>query len=132
MTLAKGRPPGNGNFVLPLRGQDACPTCEPGRAKLTLPRFSGKEGCIIPNTRSAKKELRKNLGRRAQGEKRKSAIRHFRREIQRLLAQGEWEKAQELFPQFQRAVDKAAARRVIHPRRAARLKARLHGRIKAV
>jgi ribosomal protein S20 len=47
------------------------------------------------------------------------------------LAQGEPEKAQELFPQFQRAVDKAAARRVIHPRRAARLKARLHGRIKA-
>jgi len=42
----------------------------------------------------------------------------------------QWDEAQKAFPEFQKAVDKAAQRRAIHPNRAARLKARMAGRLR--
>jgi len=82
-------------------------------------------GIPIPVTRSAKRELRKSAVRRRRNDLRRSAVRYWRRKIQLLVAQGQKEEAARAMPQFQKAVDKAAARGVIHPNRAARLKARL-------
>ncbi|MCR4391885.1 MAG: 30S ribosomal protein S20 [Candidatus Acetothermia bacterium] len=85
----------------------------------------------IPNTRSAKRQLRKSLAHRRRNDLRKSAVRFWRRKFQTLVEAGDKEEARKVLPQFQKAVDKAAARGVIHPNRAARLKARLSRRLKA-
>jgi len=45
--------------------------------------------------------------------------------VQKLVESGNTNEAQTSLPQLQKAVDKAADRGVIHPNRAARLKARL-------
>jgi small subunit ribosomal protein S20 len=88
-----------------------------------------RRGSAIPNTRSAKKQLRQNLRRRRRNDLRKSAIRYWRRTLQSLIKEGKLEEAVKVFPNFQKAVDKAAQRRAIHPNRAARLKARMARRL---
>jgi len=70
------------------------------------------------------------LRRRRRNDLRKSAIRYWRRQIQKLIEAGQVDEAAKAFPQFQKAVDKAAARRAIHPNRAARLKARMARRLR--
>lgn len=92
--------------------------------------FPWRRGSTIPNTRSAKRQLRKNLRRRRRNDLRKSAIRYWRRHIQKLMEAGQLDEARKAFPQFQKAVDKAAQRRTIHPNRAARLKARMARRLR--
>lgn len=59
---------------------------------------------------------------------RKSAIRFWRKEVLRLVQDGDVEGARRAFAMFQKAVDKAAIRGAIHPNKAARLKARLHAK----
>lgn len=59
---------------------------------------------------------------------RKSAIRFWRKEVLRLVQDGDMEGARRAFAMFQKAVDKAAIRGTIHPNKAARLKARLHAK----
>ncbi|HAF70047.1 TPA: 30S ribosomal protein S20 [Candidatus Acetothermia bacterium] len=83
----------------------------------------------MPNTQSAKRQLRKSLRRRRRNELRKSAIRYWRHQLERLVEAGRLDEAREAFSQFQKAVDKAAQRRAIHPNRAARLKARMARRL---
>jgi len=101
-----------------------------GGAKIG-PGFSQwRRGCTIPNTRSAKRQLRKSLRRRRRNDLRRSAIRYWRRHLQKLIEAGQVEEATAAFSQFQKAVDKAAQRRAIHPNRAARLKARMARRLK--
>ncbi|GAB4313405.1 MAG: hypothetical protein Kow0097_14550 [Candidatus Bipolaricaulota bacterium] len=63
--------------------------------------------------------------RRRRNDARRSAIRFWRRRVEKLVAAGEQGEVQQALPQLQKAVDKAAARGVIHPNRAARLKSRL-------
>lgn len=63
--------------------------------------------------------------RRHRNDARRSAVRFWRRKVQKLVESGETGEAQKALPQLQKAVDKAAARGVIHPNRAARMKARL-------
>jgi ribosomal protein S20 len=46
------------------------------------------------------------------------------------MREGQIEEAQKAFPQFQKAVDKAAQRRTIHPNKAARLKSRFARRLR--
>ncbi len=65
------------------------------------------------------------MTRRRRNDARRSAIRFWRRRVEKLVAAGEQEAVQQSLPQLQKAVDKAAARGVIHPNRAARLKSRL-------
>lgn len=47
----------------------------------------------------------------------------------RLVVGGQHEEAEKLMPNYQAAVDKAAQRGVLHPNRAARLKARMSERV---
>ncbi|MEN3009434.1 MAG: 30S ribosomal protein S20 [Candidatus Bipolaricaulaceae bacterium] len=82
----------------------------------------------MPTTRAAERALRKSLVRRRRNELRKSAIRFWRKEVLRLVQDGDVEGARRAFAMFQKAVDKAAIRGAIHPNKAARLKARLHAK----
>ncbi len=70
------------------------------------------------------------MRRRRRNDLRKSAIRYWRKQIQKLMEAGQVEEAREAFSSFQKAVDKAAQRRAIHPNRAARLKARMARRLR--
>ena len=60
---------------------------------------------------------------------RKSAIRYWRKQILKLLAEGKKEEAIKIFPNYQKAVDKAADRGTIHKNKADRLKTRMWRRI---
>ena len=79
----------------------------------------------MPHTRSAKKSLRKSLKRRMSNRAAKKAIKV---QIKNLMAAAQEGTADELFNQYKQAarkLDKAAARRVIHPNTAARKKSQL-------
>jgi len=91
--------------------------------------YETRRGFHIPNTRSAKRQLRKSLVNRSRNQQRKSAIRHWRVQIGRQIAAGDRAGAQEALPRFYSALDKAAKRGVIHPNRAARMKARMTKRL---
>lgn len=65
------------------------------------------------------------MTRRARNDARRSSVRFWRRKVEKLVEAGNVDEARTALPQLQKAVDKAAARGVIHPNRAARLKARL-------
>ena len=79
----------------------------------------------MPHTRSAKKSLRKSLKRRMTNRAAKKAI---KLQIKNLLAVAEKGTAEDLRKEYNlaaRKLDKAAARRVIHPNMAARKKSQL-------
>lgn len=85
----------------------------------------------MPNTASAKKRLRQNEKKRLHNRSVKSAIRTQIRKIREAVAAGEVESAESQTPQISKMLDQAAARRVIHPKKAARLKSRLQKLIKS-
>jgi small subunit ribosomal protein S20 len=79
----------------------------------------------MPHTRSAKKSLRKNKKRRLHNRAVKKAI---KTQIKEVLAGAKTGAAEDLQKQYNLAakkLDKAAARRVIHPNLAARKKSQL-------
>lgn len=96
-----------------------------------FPRSGQGGGSTIPNTRSAARQLRKSLRRRRRNDLRKSAIRYWRKQILRLLAEGNKDEALKIFPNYQKAVDKAASHGAIHRNKADRLKSRMWKKILA-
>jgi small subunit ribosomal protein S20 len=79
----------------------------------------------MPHTKSAKKRLRQNEKRRLRNRAAKSAI---KTQIKKVLAKAKSGTAEELRTQLNLAakkLDKAAAKRIIHPNLAARKKAQL-------
>jgi small subunit ribosomal protein S20 len=78
----------------------------------------------MPHTRSAKKNLRKSEKRRMRNRAAKSAI---KTQIKRFLAavDGPVDKLREEYNLAAKKLDKAAAKRVIHPNLAARKKSQL-------
>ena len=85
----------------------------------------------IPNTKTAKKNLRQSLKRREQNLKRKEALHRIVKQLKKALAAGDKARVQELIPQLMQVTDKAAQKHVIHPNKAARLKSRLMKRVQA-
>lgn len=79
----------------------------------------------MPHTHSAKKELRKNIKRKAQNEKRKNLIKSLRKEIKTLVLNKKVEEAKTLLPKLYKAADKAAKVNAIHKNKAARIKAQM-------
>jgi len=79
----------------------------------------------MPITKSAKKALRQSEKRRKRNKKRKEDYKKVRKEILTLLKQGQKEKAEQLIPEFQKAVDKAAKTGAMHENKASRIKSRL-------
>lgn len=84
----------------------------------------------MPNTKSAKKRLRQNVVRRQHNRAVKSALRSQLRKVREAVTAGDHEKAETEFRVAVKRLDKAGAKRVIHPKTADRLKSRLSARLK--
>ena len=83
----------------------------------------------MPTTKSTKKRLRQDVLRRARNRSVKSALRTQMKKVHAALTEGDVERARSEFRIVQHELDRAAARNVIHPNAAARLKSRLNARI---
>jgi len=79
----------------------------------------------MPTTKSAKKQLRKSLERRATNRAVKSSLKTQVRKVRAAVAAGDMTKAQAEFRLAAKKLDRAGAKRVIHPNAAARTKSRL-------
>ncbi|HPU07515.1 MAG: 30S ribosomal protein S20 [Thermogutta sp.] len=79
----------------------------------------------MPNTKSAKKRLRQNIKRRAHNRSIKRSVRTQCRKVREAVAAGDLAKAEEEFRKAYRLLDRAGAKRIIHPNAAARTKSRL-------
>lgn len=84
----------------------------------------------MPNTKSAKKRLRQNEGRRARNRAAKSELRTHIRNVRDALKNGDVQASEASFRGAVKSLDQSAAKRVIHPNRAARIKSRLSAAIK--
>jgi small subunit ribosomal protein S20 len=84
----------------------------------------------MPNKASAKKRLRQNVHKRERNRIAKSQIKTEIRKVLSAVAAGNLEEAREAFRGVAKRADRAAAHRVIHPNRAARLKSRLSARVR--
>jgi small subunit ribosomal protein S20 len=85
----------------------------------------------MPTTKSAKKRLRQSLERRARNRAARSALKTQSRKVRELAASGDAAQGNAELRVMAKKLDKAAARKVIHPNTAARLKSRLSKRLKA-
>jgi small subunit ribosomal protein S20 len=85
----------------------------------------------MPNTPSAIKRLKQSTRRRLHNRIAKKIIRTYSRRTFTALAAGEFEKAESDFRLTTAKIDKAGARRVLHPNTAARRKSKLARDFKA-
>jgi small subunit ribosomal protein S20 len=79
----------------------------------------------MPHTRSAKKSLRKSLKRRLHNRAIKKAIKGQIKKVLVMAKEGTVEQLRDEFQLAAKKLDKAAARRVVHPNLAARKKSQL-------
>ena len=79
----------------------------------------------MPNTKSAKKELRKSLKRTQYNKRIKNSLKSIIKKTQKAIAVKD-EKAKELMPQALKAIDKAAQKGIIKNNTRDRKKSRLH------
>ena len=79
----------------------------------------------MPNTKSAKKALKRSMFLRDRNLKFKLAMRDIVRQFRKLLKNGEVEKANQLLPEVYSRIDRCARRNIIHKNTAARKKAKL-------
>jgi len=86
----------------------------------------------MPNTPSAKKRLRQNVGRRAKNRSTKTAIRNLTRTVRESIATNDVAKWEEAFGTLVKKIDRASSKKVIHANAAARTKSRLSKAIKAI
>jgi len=85
----------------------------------------------MPNTKSAKKQLKKNIARRLRNRSVKSTLRTQLRKVREATESGEVEQAEAEFRLAAKQLDRAGAKNTIHRNAAARLKSRLSAKIKA-
>jgi len=86
----------------------------------------------MPNTKSAKKQLRQDLVRRDRNRSVKRALRTQCRKVVDAAKAGNLDQAQGELRLCAKRLDQAAAKHVIHRNAAARTKSRLSARVKAV
>ena len=84
----------------------------------------------MPNTISAKKRLRQNIVRRTRNRALRSVVRKHIRQVREAVAAGNVEQAESQFRLAAKHLDRAGAKNVIHPNKAARHKSRLQTLIK--
>ena len=83
----------------------------------------------MPNTKSAKKALRQNKKRRLRNRSQRSALRTFVKKARLAIQSADVETAESAVRVAVKKLDQAAAKRLIHPNKAARLKSRLMRRL---
>lgn len=86
----------------------------------------------MPHTKSAKKRLRQNLKRRAHNRAVKKGIKLQIKKFLAAVAEKNLQQAQQEYNLAAKKLDKAAARRVIHPNKAARKKSQLAQKLHAL
>ena len=79
----------------------------------------------MPITKSAKKEARKSLRRRATNREGREALKKTVKQYRKLVAQKKFEEAGAFLSQVQNALDKSAKANLIKKNTASRLKSRL-------
>jgi small subunit ribosomal protein S20 len=79
----------------------------------------------MPTTSSAKKRHRQSLERRAKNRATKSALKTQIKKVREAATSGNPEKAETEFRLVAKKLDRAGAKRVIHPNAASRTKSRL-------
>jgi small subunit ribosomal protein S20 len=79
----------------------------------------------MPQTKSAKKALRKSEKRRIENLRIKERIKRLKKEIKKLIQEGKIEEAKKLLPSFYKALDKAAKRGTIKEGKADREKSKM-------
>lgn len=79
----------------------------------------------MANTKSAKKRIRQTEKRTARNRLYRSSARTYIKRTRQLIAAGELEQAEEMAEKAYSTLDKAARKRILHPRNAARRKSRL-------
>jgi small subunit ribosomal protein S20 len=84
----------------------------------------------MPHTASAKKRQRQNVVRRERNRAAKATLRTLERNVRQAADDGKVDQAEELFRTVAKKLDQAAAKRLIHPNKAARDKSRLQQLIK--
>lgn len=85
----------------------------------------------MPNTTSAKKRLRQNVGRRARNRAAKSMVRTHVKQVREAIAAGKTIEADAAFKVAVKRLDQTAAKGIIHRNAAARTKSRLSAALKA-
>ena len=85
----------------------------------------------MPNSNSAKKRLRQNKKRRLHNETIKSSLKTQLRKVHAAVAGDDPDAREGAFQAAVSSLDRAAAKKVIHPNAAARLKSRLSSKVKA-
>jgi small subunit ribosomal protein S20 len=84
----------------------------------------------MPHSVSAKKRLRQNLRARERNRATKSEIKSEMKKVLQSLTSGDVATAREHFKVLAQKADRAAAKRTIHPNRAARIKSRISARVR--
>ncbi len=85
----------------------------------------------MPNISSAKKRLRQSVKRNTRNRAAKSELRTEIRKVREAIVAGDVAKGEAEFRVAVKKLDRAAAKRIIHPNRAARVKSRLSMKLKA-
>ena len=86
----------------------------------------------MANSRSAAKRVRKTLTETARNRVTRVRVKASRRQVTEAIEAGNASEAAELLEKFSSVVDKAATKNIVHKNAAARQKANLSRRIKAV
>lgn len=86
----------------------------------------------MPNLKSAKKDLRQSIARRARNLSDKRELRSLVRKVREACDAGNVSTATELMPKAFQKLDRAAAANLIHKNTASRLKSRLALRLNKV
>ncbi|MHB1033835.1 MAG: 30S ribosomal protein S20 [Pirellulales bacterium] len=86
----------------------------------------------MPITKSAKKRLRQNIAQRARNRAAKSAVKTQLRKVREAIDAGDAAKSEAELRLAAKKLDKAAAKKIVHPNAVARTKSRLSARVKAI
>jgi small subunit ribosomal protein S20 len=86
----------------------------------------------MPNSKSATKRLHQNHVQRARNRSAKQAVRTQCRKVREAIGANNVEAAETEFRLAVKSLDRAGAKRIIHPNAAARLKSRLSAKVKAI
>jgi small subunit ribosomal protein S20 len=85
----------------------------------------------MPHNNSARKRMRQNEARRVRNKSRVSELKTIRKQLMRALHDKEQAKAEGLYGELTKQLDRAAALKTIHKNSAARVKSRIALKIQA-
>ncbi len=86
----------------------------------------------MPNTKSAKRQLRINLRRRARNKSIKSRAKTFMKKLKKAIEAGDREAALALYPRVMGEIDRAVKKGVFHENKGSRYKSKLSKQLNAL